>query len=40
MPKFQKLTPGENQELTDAIYKKVEDYIKELFHEDEIIKIR
>lgn len=39
MPKFQKLTPGENQELTDAIYKKVEDYIKELFHEDEIIKL-
>ncbi len=39
MPKFQKLIPGENQELTNATYKKVEGYISQLFHDDEIIKL-
>lgn len=39
MPKFKVLHSGENQALVDSTYAKIDGYIKELFHEDEIIKI-
>jgi hypothetical protein len=39
MPKFKLLATGENQALVNETYKKIDGYIKELFHEDEIIKI-
>ena len=39
MPKFKILATGENQALVNETYAKVDKYISELFHEDEIIKI-
>lgn len=39
MPKFKILHNGENQALVDATYTKIEGYIKELFHDDEYLKI-
>lgn len=39
MPKFKILHTGENQALVNETYKKIEGYIGQLFHEDEIIKI-
>lgn len=39
MPKFKVLHSGENQALVDATYAKIDGYMKELFHEDEVIKI-
>ena len=39
MPKFKKLIPGENQELKDAVNAKLDGYIKDLFYDDEIIKL-
>jgi len=39
MPKFQVLHSGENQALIDATYAKIDGYMTEMFHEDEVIKI-
>ena len=39
MPKFEVLHAGENQALVDATYAKIDGYIKDMFHEEEIIKI-
>lgn len=39
MPKFNILHTGENQALINTTYTKIDGYIKELFHEDEVIKI-
>lgn len=39
MPKFQILHTGENQALINETYAKIDGYINELFHADEIIKI-
>lgn len=39
MPKFKLLQTGENQALVNETYAKIDGFIKELFHEDEVIKI-
>ncbi|CAG5084755.1 YbjN domain-containing protein [Parvicella tangerina] len=39
MPKFKVLHTGENQALIDATYAKIDGFMKEMFHEDEVIKI-
>ncbi len=39
MPKFKLLHTGENQALVNETYKKIDGYIAELFHEDEVIQI-
>jgi hypothetical protein len=39
MPKFKILNTGENQALVNETYAKIDGYINELFHEDEVIKI-
>jgi len=39
MPKFKVLHSGENQALIDSTYAKIDGYMSEMFHEDEIIKI-
>lgn len=39
MPKFKVLHSGENQALIDSTYAKIDSYVKELFHEDEYMRI-
>lgn len=39
MPKFEVLHTGENQALIDSTYAKIDGFMNEMFHEDEIIKI-
>ncbi|MCB9197152.1 MAG: hypothetical protein H6600_01745 [Flavobacteriales bacterium] len=39
MPKFNIIKSGENQALINSTYAKIDGYIKELFHEDEVIRI-
>jgi hypothetical protein len=39
MPKFKILHTGENQALVNETYSKIDQYVKDLFHEDEVIKI-
>ncbi len=39
MPKFKVLHTGENQALIEETYAKIDGFINQMFHEDEIIKI-
>jgi uncharacterized protein YjfI (DUF2170 family) len=39
MPKFQVLKSGENQALVEATRAKIDSYLHQLFHDDEIIHI-
>ncbi len=39
MPKFNVLNTGDNQALINETYAKIDGFVEELFHEDEVIKI-
>lgn len=39
MPKFNILKSGENTDLIKATHSRIQDYLNQLFHEDELIKI-
>lgn len=39
MPKFQILQSGENAELIKSTHLKIQNYLKQLFHDDEIIHL-
>jgi len=39
MPKFNILKSGENTDLMNATHSRIQDYLKQLFHEDELIRI-
>jgi len=39
MPKFKVLNTGENQALINETYAKIDGFVEELFHEEEVIKI-
>jgi hypothetical protein len=39
MPKFNVIKSGENTDLMNATHSRIQDYLKQLFHEDELIRI-